>query len=204
MFVHNGISETTFEQMSRQPSWDQLSDHGNREETNHVKHRNYWTEKESYDRCDDNMCNDQLSLHVQLVGEENDMKHRNYLIEKENYGRYDEKLCNDQLSLRHVQLGPQWLESDVATMNDSLVKPPAAISLANTRNNVDTENSNLECQICFRRFYHVRNLRNHLEQHNNVHYRCPMAVADPGFSKWGGAVLSQMGGCTSCFQVKSA
>ena len=30
------------------------------------------------------------------------------------------------------------------------------------------------------------------------------AVADPGFSKWGGAVLSQMGGCTSCFQVKSA
>ena len=30
------------------------------------------------------------------------------------------------------------------------------------------------------------------------------AVADPGFSKWGGAVLSQMGGRTSCFQVKSA
>ena len=29
-------------------------------------------------------------------------------------------------------------------------------------------------------------------------------VADPGFSKWGGAVLSQMGGRTSCFQVKSA
>ena len=27
---------------------------------------------------------------------------------------------------------------------------------------------------------------------------------DPGFSKWGGAVLSQMGGRTSCFQVKSA
>ena len=32
----------------------------------------------------------------------------------------------------------------------------------------------------------------------------PVAVADPGFSKWGGAVLSQMGGRTSCFQVKSA
>ena len=31
-----------------------------------------------------------------------------------------------------------------------------------------------------------------------------VAVADPGFSKWGGAVLSQMGGRTSCFQVKSA
>ena len=30
------------------------------------------------------------------------------------------------------------------------------------------------------------------------------SVADPGFSKWGGAVLSQMGGRTSCFQVKSA
>ena len=30
------------------------------------------------------------------------------------------------------------------------------------------------------------------------------AVADPGFSKWGGTVLSQMGGHTSCFQVKSA
>ena len=29
-------------------------------------------------------------------------------------------------------------------------------------------------------------------------------VADPGFSKWGGTVLSQMGGRTSCFQVKSA
>ena len=29
-----------------------------------------------------------------------------------------------------------------------------------------------------------------------------LAVADPGFSKWGGAVLSQMGGRTSCFQVK--
>ena len=29
-------------------------------------------------------------------------------------------------------------------------------------------------------------------------------VADPGFSKWGGTVLSQMGGHTSCFQVKSA
>ena len=33
---------------------------------------------------------------------------------------------------------------------------------------------------------------------------CPEAVADPGFSKWGGTVLSQMGGRTSCFQVKSA
>ena len=32
----------------------------------------------------------------------------------------------------------------------------------------------------------------------------PFSVADPGFSKWGGAVLSQMGGRTSCFQVKSA
>ena len=32
----------------------------------------------------------------------------------------------------------------------------------------------------------------------------PCSVADPGFSKWGGAVLSQMGGSTSCFQVKSA
>ena len=32
----------------------------------------------------------------------------------------------------------------------------------------------------------------------------PHSVADPGFSKWGGAVLSQMGGRTSCFQVKSA
>ena len=31
-----------------------------------------------------------------------------------------------------------------------------------------------------------------------------LPVADPGFSKWGGAVLSQMGGRTSCFQVKSA
>ena len=31
-----------------------------------------------------------------------------------------------------------------------------------------------------------------------------IAVADPGFSKWGGTVLSQMGGRTSCFQVKSA
>ena len=31
-----------------------------------------------------------------------------------------------------------------------------------------------------------------------------IAVADPGFSKWGGAVLSQMGGRTSCFEVKSA
>ena len=31
-----------------------------------------------------------------------------------------------------------------------------------------------------------------------------ISVADPGFSKWGGAVLSQMGGHTSCFQVKSA
>ena len=31
-----------------------------------------------------------------------------------------------------------------------------------------------------------------------------ITVADPGFSKWGGAVLSQMGGRTSCFQVKSA
>ena len=31
-----------------------------------------------------------------------------------------------------------------------------------------------------------------------------MSVADPGFSKWGGTVLSQMGGRTSCFQVKSA
>ena len=162
--------------MSRQASWDLLSDHDNYEETNHVKHRNYWTEKESYDRCDDNMCNDQLSsLHVQnLVGEENDMKHRNYLTEKENYGRYGERLCDDRLSLKHLQLGPQWLESDVATMNDSLVKPSAAMSLATTRNNIDTENSNLECQICFRRFYHVRNLRNHLEQHNNAHYRCPM------------------------------
>ena len=30
------------------------------------------------------------------------------------------------------------------------------------------------------------------------------AVADPGFSKWGDALLSQMGGRTSCFQVKSA
>ena len=26
-----------------------------------------------------------------------------------------------------------------------------------------------------------------------------LTVADPGFSKWGGAVLSQMGGCISCF-----
>ena len=160
--------------MSRQPSSDLLSNHDNYEETNHVKHRNYWTEKESYNRCDDNMCNDQLSLQVQLVREENDMKHRNYLTEKENYGRYDERLCDDRLSSRHVQLGPEWLESNVATMNDSLVKPSAAISSTNARNNVDIENSNLECQICFRRFYHVRNLRNHLEQHNNAHYRCPM------------------------------
>ena len=35
-------------------------------------------------------------------------------------------------------------------------------------------------------------------------FHCVSAVADPGFSKWGGAVLSQMGGRTSCFQVKSA
>ena len=34
--------------------------------------------------------------------------------------------------------------------------------------------------------------------------RMMLTVADPGFSKWGGAVLSQMGGRTSCFQVKSA
>ena len=33
---------------------------------------------------------------------------------------------------------------------------------------------------------------------------CAEPVADPGFSKWGGTVLSQMGGRTSCFQVKSA
>ena len=35
-------------------------------------------------------------------------------------------------------------------------------------------------------------------------YERTIPVADPGFSKWGGAVLSQMGGRTSCFQVKSA
>ena len=162
------ISETqrTYEQISRQPSWDLLSDHDNCEETSHVKYRNHWTEKESYDRCNDNLCNDQLSLHVQLQGEENDIKHRNYLTEKEFYGRYDE-----QHSLRQVQLEPQWLKPDVATMNDSVVKLTAATSSANARNNEDR--SNLECQICFRRFYHVRNLQDHLEQHNNAHYKCP-------------------------------
>ena len=30
------------------------------------------------------------------------------------------------------------------------------------------------------------------------------SVADPGFSKWGGAVFVANGGRTSCFQVKSA
>ena len=35
-------------------------------------------------------------------------------------------------------------------------------------------------------------------------FREHTTVADPGFSKWGGTVLSQMGGRTSCFQVKSA
>ena len=45
--------------------------------------------------------------------------------------------------------------------------------------------------------------------HNLLSYRgsnkiVSISVADPGFSKWGGAVLSQMGGRTSCFQVKSA
>ena len=167
------ISETqrTFGQISRQPSWDLLSDHDNSQETSHVKYRNCWTEKESYDRCNDNLCNDQLSLHVQLQGEENDIKHRNYLTEKESYGRYDERLCVDQHSLRQMQLEPQWLESDVATMNDSVVKPTVAMSSANARNNEDR--TNLECQICFRRFYHVRNLQDHLEQHNNAHYKCP-------------------------------
>ena len=38
----------------------------------------------------------------------------------------------------------------------------------------------------------------------NLEFLIMFSVADPGFSKWGRAVLSQMGGRTSCFQVKSA
>ena len=45
---------------------------------------------------------------------------------------------------------------------------------------------------------------NNLSSLENTKIEQADTVADPGFSKWGGAVLSQMGGRTSCFQVKSA
>ena len=58
----------------------------------------------------------------------------------------------------------------------------------------------------FSRLYSDTCLHLAIEWICNVQYCNDMhlTVADPGFSKWGGAVLSQMGGRTSCFQVKSA
>ena len=77
----------------------------------------------------------------------------------------------------------------------------------------------VESAVCFRLLserngieLHVPNsvadpeTETYYENHVDFHFsECQQkSVADPGFSKWGGAVLSQMGGRTSCFQVKSA